>query len=553
MDTFNSLVPIDTPEAGSALADYLVANAGATLNPDAGFIASELWDSHCDASDTVQSCFYNFNMPLAPAGWPADSGAVGSLRTNYSRISDWNANPPENLGIPNSQVAAISAVYPDDGTSLLRAGLNEFVDAIQGAGSNSLPEILGDVGACTTSEDINSRCLDDVIVPLASQVAGSSVGAVPFQYLEHTYALPFLYYVEPLLNLYTLSDANVTQSTAVNQMILCFLVAGGMSTCPGGQAALGQSQASNQENATQVVAVRQSAPCKPSPQLGVPNTSANSSNSATLATRTNNSVDCSEGGKDQQQTTPRRSVRDQVKIRKANDRLDVLTSDDPLVLAEPNEISLRLHDPSLTNLVVTQVQYLGKDGHSPDFVSGSRQSLQILHHEDGSSYIAIVPMRLGKVELDLMGRFPDGGIVYKKLMVRVVPTQKLPVRLMVGHIGTPGMNSPRVLESMTGERVQEALNLYAVYEGLTEPLMIDPAFATFTTRTNEKVNPIHLDHITGSLTPLNVGQALVETSFGGRTNLTCVVVKQALDPNRSYLESNCRQLLSSGEKLGPVR
>jgi hypothetical protein len=325
------------------------------------------------------------------------------------------------------------------------------------------------------------------------------------------------------------------QSTSLSQKLFGFLVVGTFICCSN-QPDLGQSQPPSQ-GAT--------SPCRPVPQLGRPEGSPYAATSPTQG----RDGDCEASDNTQHSKPGSVKAQSNIKIFDASNRLDVLTSDQPLALAEPSQIPLRILTTGLDSLFLSQSQYFG---YSPDFVYGSQQTEQIHYYPNGNPYITVVPMRLGKVELDVIGRFSDGGICKKKVALNIVPSQKSPNRLMVGHIGTqPDRNALRVLMAMSGDRSRDWLNVYAVYDGIATPVSINADFATFKINSGNQTDPIQLDQ-TGRLTPIHTGEALIETSFGGRTNLTCVVVEETIIPDRSYFNKNCKQLLSMGEKLGTV-
>jgi hypothetical protein len=233
----------------------------------------------------------------------------------------------------------------------------------------------------------------------------------------------------------------------------------------------------------------------------------------------------------------------------ANDRLEILYPEQQITLAESIEIPLRIQGQGLTDLESSQTQYIMDNREMPDFVAGAKRDVEVLHHQNGSPYVKIVPMRLGKLELALNGRFPDGGIVFQKLMLDVRPSQKQPEQLIIGPGSAPRRNMSTLFLGVAGPNTRGALQVFAKYEGLDTVVKIDPAFATFSVTTGEQPAPFEFDKKTGFLTPIQTGQALVETTFGGRTNLTCVVVTggSGTPPNE-----HCQRLLSPGEKLGSV-
>ncbi len=326
-------------------------------------------------------------------------------------------------------------------------------------------------------------------------------------------------------------------------MVLCFLVSGGTSSCPGNSAIVAEAQSSTLE---------QQSPCRVSPRVTIMRSSGGSSNNSNREPNSESSSNClpsetsSPGNKHPATgTAPRRAF-------PAYDRLEILSPESPLKLAEENELSLRIHGAGLTTLGTIQTQFRGGNPEMPDSVHGSKQSVQVLHHPDGSPYINIVPMRLGKLQLTLDGLFPDGGAVLKKILVDVEPSHERPDKLLIGSLGALQRNATTIFVGLDAFRTPTALDIYAKYGKLGTTLLIDPSFARFRITTLDRTSPVRLDERTGSLTPVHPGQALLETTFGGRINLTCVIVDEAHNPDRGDFGRNCQQILASGEKLGSV-
>ena len=237
-----------------------------------------------------------------------------------------------------------------------------------------------------------------------------------------------------------------------------------------------------------------------------------------------------------------------------DDRVEVIKPLPKLVLGEGNEIPLKIGAPGLTSIYSYQTQFLGKDQTIPDRIEGSSNSLGILHHEDGSTYISLVPMRLGKVELTLLGKFGDGGISRTRVVLDVDTPKRKPERLIVAQTGDPKVNADKVTVYLNGMKGDGKLTntflvVKAQYGDVKEPMQIDPTFVKFTVRNIDDTQIIHLNESTGFITPIKLGHALIETRFGGLKNLTCVVVENKLDMDR-YDHSRCEELLQPGEKAG---
>jgi len=239
------------------------------------------------------------------------------------------------------------------------------------------------------------------------------------------------------------------------------------------------------------------------------------------------------------------------KIIEADDRVEVLL-DHPVALAEPAKIPLRISMRGLGSIMTNQRRYDAGGRHTAAPIESSKQRVPIQVSADGSPYITITPLLLGKVEVDLTGGFSDGGIFYKRVLLDVAPTQKRPEKMMVGHLGYPAENIPRILKSVRGEEAEDIFNIYVTYKDLSVPIRIEPSFVTFRIISGDQGEPIRLNHETGYFTTLHPGQVLVETSFAGKTNLTCVVVEPKLAAGMSYGADRCQKLLPAGRTLGPV-
>lgn len=324
-------------------------------------------------------------------------------------------------------------------------------------------------------------------------------------------------------------------SAAVNQMVLCFLLAGGQSICPTSGAAIFSGYFDPATYQSDLASV-------PSQSITAAGSSASVSG-----------VDGS-----QQQVTPENSKpRGETALNSlfdASDRVEMLAPDHPVTLTEPFEIPVQIHKAGLTGLYSNQTLHLGATPEAAVPVYGSDEKLQISYRQDGSAYVTIIPLALGKIELDIVGGYPDYGIVHKKIELDVQPPQKRPAQLTVsaGSVNSETPHAVLALKNTPGDGASRVgLGVSARYDGIPTSIAINPSFVTFRIiNWDSKTIPIQLDSQTGIVTPLYPGQALVETMFGGRRNLTCIDVEQQLTPGRSYFEKNCQQLLSPGEKLG---
>lgn len=237
------------------------------------------------------------------------------------------------------------------------------------------------------------------------------------------------------------------------------------------------------------------------------------------------------------------------RVFEANERLDMSVSRS-FTLGEPARINLQFHIGKLSKVIVEQLQNGSHGIQRGDKIAGGAQALPVQTDADGTSYITITPLRLGQITLELSAIFPDGGVVHNFLLLDVIPRQKQPEKLLVGDMWLPQRNTPKFFLSMTPEASQDVVNIYAKYDDLTNLIRVAPSFAAFRIITDSGPHPIQLDKQTGVITALHPGQALLETSFGGRKNLTCVVVEPTYNPNAPNPGMNCQQLVPPGGKLG---
>jgi hypothetical protein len=400
------------------------------------------------------------------------------------------------FGVPNSYTVNFGAYFDDQtaiGPSLLRFGLNQYVRAV--CPGNSLDQILGNVS--DGSEP------NDVIVTVPSQfnfASSASALALAFPNLEHTGAGPTWSAQASSFLPFAFQDTNVLNSNLVNTAVLCALISSG----------------GNPECVTPINSTPQLRQEAPLPKIA-------------------------------QAESPR--VHD---VFAAQGRLDVLAPSRSLNLAEENEVALRIQTPGLTTVETQQVQYSPDDMTSrktPHFPEGGWAMVPVLYHPDGSASITVVPRLLGQIVLRIVARFPDGGESKADAVLMVQPPQRSPDKLVVGQRGAPTINAPSVSIFLKPETRTYALTVGAFYGNEKEQIQIDPAFASFQVRTANNAPIIALDKSTGSIKPLQLGEALVETSFGGWTNLTCVVVKNDFDPNERN-SPNCKSLFHPGEKPG---
>jgi hypothetical protein len=238
----------------------------------------------------------------------------------------------------------------------------------------------------------------------------------------------------------------------------------------------------------------------------------------------------------------------------ADERIEIEAPSYKLKVAEDNEVSIRVLFPGLTMLVTDQTQYAGGKLTEPRSAPGTEQQPAILERA-GKTYIEVKPMQLGEVELSIVAKFSDGAIARKKVMLSVGLPDRRPCALIVADNEPPRTNS-RLIEAHLEDDTESwaskhawisVLTVGASYEGTKYPVVIDPSHASFRVKSAGGPPVIRVDSSTGKIFPIRLGHALVETTFEGLTNRTCVIVEpgNASTSNPSV----CNDLLLPGEKL----
>jgi pimeloyl-ACP methyl ester carboxylesterase len=213
---FHSVAVIDTPEAGSLLATFLVNNATVGFSKHASSLAKLVKKKGCGTATTVSGCFATNGENLAPPGQPVTAGAVYSLEPTSPNIM---ALPP--AAIPNAKQFVISANVSQDDNPLddpnaLVFELNWLISATcpgapccptKSTPTPTVATILGDAS-------------NDAIVTILSQLSGcaSSCSETHLTGLAHTAPPDAGYYSH-----WVLDYSNVLTSTEVSQFGFCFL------------------------------------------------------------------------------------------------------------------------------------------------------------------------------------------------------------------------------------------------------------------------------------------------------------------------------------------
>lgn len=226
---FHQVVTIDTPEAGSALARYLIdhrADVQTVFDGVPGLVWSFLCDGGASAPKTLEKCLELAGMPLGPPDDPSKDGAVLSLIPGSPNLTGIQSVNPR---IQNSRWQAVQSQVTDGG------GCNAL-----GGDAHALVYLLNCFLAGTSSADTIQSVLgapNDGIVTTASQIAAGAADHVAVLQAEN------LAHTDPVVPwLVGHPTGYVTKSDTVNEFVACWLLDSG-DNCEGVSVIINESLA----------------------------------------------------------------------------------------------------------------------------------------------------------------------------------------------------------------------------------------------------------------------------------------------------------------------
>jgi hypothetical protein len=235
----------------------------------------------------------------------------------------------------------------------------------------------------------------------------------------------------------------------------------------------------------------------------------------------------------------------------ADERVDVVTPDHPLKMAENNAIALTLRGPAVARIecrTLNMGQCVAWTGQ------WSRDGLAVTQRSNGSATVNVFPMEFGHVDFTFFILFVDGGVALKKVSVEVEPGTVKPRALDEGCDRGPELPARLHIEGPSGLSYEASAPLYvfACYDGVVRPFISPANLISYTVRSEGPEPVVQMDPVKGTVTGLRPGQALVQEKFQGLTSTRCVVVvpwERRTDPDLS----NCRALRAKyGPPLTPI-
>ena len=222
-------------------------------------------------------------------------------------------------------------------------------------------------------------------------------------------------------------------------------------------------------------------------------------------------------------------------------RLKIEMPGEPLRLGEEAALPISSSGPPPSRVLV-ELNQAGPNGAAVPCGGGATP---VEHRADGSTYVTITPQCIGKVEVRILASFTDGGLEWTHATAEVIAA-KPPTALKVA---ARSMFNSVVRMDLSEESRQANLWLTASYPGVQNPLPIPAKEAQFKVTMTKGEPPIRFDPETGRIDALRIGQALIETSYGGLTQTTCVRV---IEFAQGYSRDRCDAMQNGGDGVLPI-
>lgn len=172
--------------------------------------------------------------------------------------------------------------------------------------------------------------------------------------------------------------------------------------------------------------------------------------------------------------------------------------------------------------------------------------LMLQHGQDGSTFVEVVSMGIGKLKLDLGFVFEDCSIDEQRVDVNVAPPERDPEKLVLTWTNWQHVREAGTAHLDFGHFSGLVLTPIAYYHGIDFPVPVLEDHVTFTviTRKNEDA-PIAIDSSFFAVRPIKLGQALIKATFHGASAYTCIDVIR--DARMTTGRSDCHDFLPSDQ------
>jgi hypothetical protein len=223
-----------------------------------------------------------------------------------------------------------------------------------------------------------------------------------------------------------------------------------------------------------------------------------------------------------------------------------------MTVAQPNAIPLDLHGFDVSRVAAGwKFSEPGLEGMS----IAEPADVGLQHSPDGTPFIQFVPVRVGLLQLNIQVDFKDGGADADTIEINVDHLPEIAPHRLILSDTTARVDYRRKAGTMHFDLSPDSrvrtIAVVAFYPGVSQPVPLNPMPApirndvVFTVITkNNRPSPIELEPVTGAVTAVRVGQAIIKATLGGKSAYACADVSK--DAREFAERSNCNDFLPRG-------
>ncbi len=188
-----------------------------------------------------------------------------------------------------------------------------------------------------------------------------------------------------------------------------------------------------------------------------------------------------------------------------------------LEFARSNKVPLDLHRQAVREMSLSWDSLWG--------VLAPLSSLVLEHDPDGSAFVEVVPIGIGKLKLDIGFIFEDCSIDEQRVDVNVAPPERDPEKLILTWTNWQHVREVGTAHLDFADFSSVVMTPLAFYHGIDSPVPILGEYVSYTVITRNKEDaPIAIDSSFAAVKSVKVGQALIKATFHGVSGYTCMDV-----------------------------
>jgi len=194
----------------------------------------------------------------------------------------------------------------------------------------------------------------------------------------------------------------------------------------------------------------------------------------------------------------------------ADDRIAAEAPEHKIPLATPVELPIHVSAPGVQRIVLSQSNARGP-------IPFGDGVAKVLREEVNRQFVEFTPLRLGKIQLDIVVLFTDGGVAVQHLPLEVEAPAAAPQRFQADK------HALRLLIQGSKDHDRAILESSATYANVPNAIPLDFHFVEYSLLPTEGKPAVELHD--GQVKALRVGEAVVVARYGGLVDRVRVLVK----------------------------